>query len=254
MTSRAGRAPRPGADQPWLIERCHGRAQQLHERSAALVASTPAAGRTGDPGRREGADVKRHARVLTAERPALVLGGSQPESDVDLEAAAVAGVDVVRRRSGGGAVLVEPGTVVWVDLIIPAGDRLWHADVGKATWWVGATWAAVLDALGAGPAQVWHGAMRRTRWSDRVCFAGLGPGEVCLDAGKVVGVSQRRTRMGALFQTAALLHWDPTALLALLRMDEVERKQGAAELAAVAAGVGPHHASAVLEAFLAALP
>ena len=144
--------------------------------------------------------------------------------------------------------------MVWVDVIIPAGDRLWHADVGEAAWWVGATWVAALDAVAAGPAQVWRGAMQRTRWSERVCFAGLGPGEVCLDGRKVVGVSQRRTRMGALFQSAVLLQWDPAALLALLRMDETERKQGVAALAAVAGGVGPQHASAVVDAFLAALP
>jgi lipoate-protein ligase A len=244
---------RPSA-QPWHIEWCRGPAQELHDSSAALIASTPAAGGTGDPDPREGARAGRHVRILTAERPALVLGSSQPESDVDRLAAAGAGVDVVRRRSGGGAVLVEPRSVVWVDVIISAGDRLWRADVREATWWVGATWAAALEVIGAGPAQVWRGGMRRTSWSDRVCFAGLGPGEVCLDTSKVVGVSQRRTRVGALFQTAALLQWDPAGLLALLRLDQAERKQGAADLAGVAAGVGPGLAGAVVDAFLAALP
>jgi lipoate-protein ligase A len=254
VTASAAGAAGSGPDRLWHIEWCRGPAQELHDSSAALVGSTPAAGRPGEPDQREGDDVRRQARILTAERPALVLGGSQPESDVDLQAAAGAGIDVVRRRSGGGAVLVSPGTVVWVDLIIPAGDSLWHADVGQATWWVGATWAIALGAVGTGPAQVWRGGMRRTPWSDRVCFAGLGPGEVSLDTRKVVGVSQRRTRMGALFQTAVLLHWDPAALLALLRMDDAGRKQGAADLAAVAGGVGPQHASAVVDAFLAALP
>ena len=42
---------------------------------------------------------------------------------VDLEACAGAGVEVVRRRSGGGAVLVEPGSVVWVDVLVAATDR-----------------------------------------------------------------------------------------------------------------------------------
>jgi lipoate-protein ligase A len=219
-----------------------------------LIASTPAAGESGNPDPQEGAGARRHVRILTAERPALILGSSQPESDVDRAAAAGAGVDVVRRRSGGGAVLVEPGAVVWVDVIIPAGDKLWQADVREATWWVGATWAVALEAVAAKPARVWQGGMRRTWWSDRVCFAGLGPGEVCLDASKVVGVSQRRTRVGALFQTAALLHWDPTGLLSLLRLDRAEREQGAADLAAAAAGVGPELAGALVDAFLAALP
>jgi lipoate-protein ligase A len=254
VTASVAGAAGSGADRSWHIEWCRGPARELHESSAALVRSTPAAGRSGDPDHGEGAAVRRQARILTAERPALVIGGSQPESDVDLAAAEGAGVDVVRRRSGGGAVLVEPGTVVWVDLIIPTGDRLWHADVGEATWWVGATWAAALGAVVAARAQVWRGGMERTQWSDRVCFAGLGPGEVRLDTRKVVGVSQRRTRMGTLFQTAVLLQWDPNALLALLRLDEAERKQGAADLAAVAAGVGPQYASAVVDAFVAALP
>jgi lipoate---protein ligase len=239
---------------PWHIEWCRGRAHELHQSSAALIASTPEAIKSGDPVPREGRDARRHVRIVTAERPALVLGSSQPESEVDQDAANRAGVDVVRRRSGGGAVLVEPGTVVWVDLIIPAGDRLWQSDVGEATWWVGATWAAALGGVAAGPTRVWRGGMRRTPWSDRVCFAGLGPGEVCLDTRKVVGVSQRRTRVGALFQTAALLQWDPAALLSLLRLDRVEREQGGADLAGVAAGVGPEHAGAVVDAFLAALP
>jgi lipoate-protein ligase A len=240
--------------QPWHIDWCRGRAQELHDSSAALIASAAAIGRSGAPDAREGAGARRQVRILTSERPALVLGSSQAESDVDREAATGAGVDVARRRSGGGAVLVEPGAVVWIDVIVPAGDRLWEADVREATWWVGATWVAALDAIVAGPAQVWRGGMRRTAWSDRVCFAGLGPGEVCLDARKVVGVSQRRTRVGALFQTAALLQWDPNRLLSLLRLDRIEQKQGAVDLARVAAGVGPELAGALVEAFLAALP
>jgi lipoate-protein ligase A len=244
----------PAAAHAWEIEWCRGRAQDLHRSSAALIASMPAGDGCVDAETRERADLRRQIRVLTAERPALVLGGSQPESDVDLQAAAEAGVDIVRRRSGGGAVLVEDGAVVWVDLIIPTSDRLWQADVGEATWWVGSTWRAALDAVGSGPAQVWRGAMQRTPWSDRVCFAGLGPGEVCVDARKVVGVSQRRTRAGSLFQTATLLEWHPTALLSLLRLDEAARRQAGADLASVATGVGPERAAALLDAFLNALP
>jgi lipoate-protein ligase A len=204
-----------------------------------------------DPARRD--PVVRRARVLSVVRPALVLGSGQPESDVDREAAARLGVDVVRRRSGGGAVLVAPGEVIWVDLIIPAGDPLWDPDVGRAAWWVGATWSTALAAaVGAGP-RVWQGGMRRSAWSTRVCFAGLGPGEVCLGAAKVVGVSQRRTRAAALFQSAALLRWDPAGLLAVLCLGDAERTEGLTDLAAVAVGVGPDRAGPVLAAFLAAL-
>jgi hypothetical protein len=51
----------------------------------------------------------------------------------------------------------------------------------------------------------------------------------------MVGISQRRTRAGALFQCAALVEWEPSALLDLLVLPEADRSQ-AAELAGVAIG------------------
>ena len=77
-------------------------------------------------------EARRSATFHTVELPTLVLGSTQPESDVDGRVANALGVDVVRRRSGGGAVLLMPGEFVWLDLVIPAGDPLWLDDVGKA--------------------------------------------------------------------------------------------------------------------------
>jgi lipoate-protein ligase A len=211
-----------------------------------------------------------HARALPAAPsravwvceptgPALVLGSSQALDTVDEAACAAAGVDVVRRRSGGGAVLVEPGAVLWVDVVLPAGDPLWVDDVGQAFVWLGEAWATALGSLGVA-GEVHRGALRRSRWSDRVCFAGLGTGEVTVPGGgpagsgpKVVGLSQRRTRAGARFQCAALAEWDPEALVGLLALPAGERAGAVAELAPAAAGVGVA-LDALLEAFLAALP
>jgi lipoate-protein ligase A len=89
-----------------------------------------------------------------------------------------------------------------------------------------------------------------------VCFAGSGPGEVLINGRKIVGVSQRRTKAAALFQTAALIQWDPAAILRLLRTADapanaVSASHGAVdELAAVAAGVGEERARPLLDAFL----
>jgi lipoate-protein ligase A len=148
------------------------------------------------------------------QQPALVLGSTQPRS----VALADAPVDVVHRRSGGGAVLVEPDGVAWVDVFVPAGHPLWEDDVGRAFWWLGDAWAAALGALGGlgGEPVVHRGPLVTTRWSGLVCFAGLGPGEVTVDGRKVVGMAQRRTREGALFQCALALSWFPERLLALL--------------------------------------
>ncbi len=158
-------------------------------------------------------------------------------------------MEVVRRRSGGGAVLVGPGQVLWVDLVIAAGDPLWDRDVTRAAWWVGDAWAAALDSAGAGPAAVW-----KVRDEDQPVvhsdlFAGIGPGEVLVGEQKVVGLSQRRTRHGALFQTAALLSWDPASLVGLLHLDPAEAAAATAALAESARGLGAGRAGAILDGF-----
>ena len=174
--------------------------------------------------------------------PALVLGSTQPDSvvrpDVDVE--------VVRRRSGGGAVLVVPGDVLWVDVIVPAGDDLWDDDVGRAAHWLGRVWASALGELHV-RAEVHTGGMVPGSSSAEVCFAGLGPGEVTVGGRKVVGISQRRTRAAARFQCAALARWDPQALADLLV--DVE----AAAIADAAIGVGVP-LDDLLAAFLCHLP
>jgi lipoate---protein ligase len=143
--------------------------------------------------------------------PALVLGSTQPAVD-ERE------VPVVRRRTGGGAVLVRPDEQLWVDVLLPAGDPLWDDDVGRSFHWMGQAWVDALRTTGVEAA--WHhGAMVCTPWCRQVCFAGIGSGEVTVDGRKVVGLAQRRTRAGALFQCAALLRWDAAALVDLLSLD-----------------------------------
>ena len=174
--------------------------------------------------------------VCEPTAPAVVLGSAQPSDRIDGAAAAAAGIAVVRRHSGGGAVLVVPGQLLWVDVVLPAGDQRWHPDVGVAAHWVGTAWAAALTALGH-PAEVHRGAMVSTAWSSDVCFAGLGPGEVRVHGRKVVGISQRRTRGWVRFQCAALRQWDPVTLVELLALEPAQRAVARQELAVVAAGV-----------------
>jgi lipoate-protein ligase A len=152
--------------------------------------------------------------VFSVDRPALVLGSTQPDDLVDRAAATAAGVEVARRRSGGGAVWLEPGGTSWVDVLLPRGDPRWDDDVGRAAYWLGEAWA---DAIGA-PAEVHRGGMVCSAESGRACFAGLGPGEVTVGGRKAVGISQRRTRAGARFQCVAYERFDPGPLSDLLAM------------------------------------
>jgi lipoate-protein ligase A len=191
--------------------------------------------------------------VLDATAPALVLGSTQSEELVDGEAAAAAGIDVARRRSGGGAVLVLPGEMAWVDVILPAGDPLWDDDIARAAHWLGRAWQSALTELGVGSTEVHVGALACGPLGRLVCFAAVGAGEVTVAGGdgprKVVGVSQRRTRVAARFQCAAYRRWDPDPLARLLRLDP----EGRRAIAGAAIGTDREPA-ALVDAFLRRLP
>ncbi len=181
----------------WEIELSRGSAAEFHQRELPAIAR-PA------------------LWLFEVEHPAIVLGSAQPANDLDAAACAAAGVEIVRRRSGGGAVLLDPGEVVWADVILPTGHHLADPDVGRAAWWVGELWATVLRGLGLATASVHRRPMVVTPWSRTVCFAGIGPGEVLVEGAKAVGISQRRTRQGTRFQCAAALAWRPQRLVGLL--------------------------------------
>lgn len=180
--------------------------------------------------------------VLDVAAPALVLGSTQPP------VAAASGLEVARRRSGGGAVLVRPGSPRWVDVLVPRADPLWDDDVGRAFGWLGRVWLEALHAVGVDGAQVHEGRLVRTRWSEAVCFAGLGPGEVSVGGRKVVGISQRRRREAALLQCAALLDWDARAIVDGLGLPT----EATDDLAEVATGL-PVARDALERAFLEAV-
>jgi lipoate-protein ligase A len=163
-----------------------------------------------DPARRE---IWEH----DIESAALVLGSTQDESVVDVESCRRSGVDVVRRRSGGGTVLLRPGEVTWIDVIVPAGAPGWSDDVHAPMVWLGRHLAAAMAwVTGFDDLVVHDGALRSTPWSRLVCFDGLGAGEVLLGGRKLVGLSQRRTRHAARLQCCWYSSYDASLLVGLL--------------------------------------
>lgn len=177
------------------------------------------------------------ALVREVRGPVLVLGSTQPTDLVGAVAMRERDVELIRRRGGGGAVYLEPGSQLWVDAWVPRDDPLWQVDVASAAEWVGAWWMDALSTLGLLGFDVHTGRSVPGELGELVCFAGRGPGEVFYRGHKVVGLSQWRAREGALFSSCAYLRWDPTPLLELLAVDERARTVLARDLIPVALGL-----------------
>lgn len=206
----------------WHLANREGTAEEFHRRDP-------------DP------DAGHQLWVQRTAGPALILGSTQPDSIVRADLARADGVEVCRRRSGGGLVYLDPSTDCWIDAIVPAGSPLWHDDVGVAFHWLGQLWVDTLnEVLGAaGPAHMVRPRPgRANRGRPLWCFSSLGHGEVTIGASKVVGLSQRRTRRWIRLQSLVLGAWPGRRLLPYLDLglDEHEPVPAHADPGRVRAG------------------
>ncbi len=125
---------------------------------------------------------------------AIVIGSRQSVEVVDEAACRRTGLSIVRRRSGGGAVVMRRSSILWIDVVLPRAIA--PDDVRGSMVWIGECWRDVMTPEVDAPLTVHRGGMQCSDWSDLVCFAGVGPGEVLVGSDKLVGLSQRRTRHG----------------------------------------------------------
>lgn len=167
------------------------------------------------------------------DAPALILGSAQPDGDVDAASAARLSIPLVRRRSGGGAVFVDPAGCIWIDVTIPRDDPHWRDDVGASMLWLGEVFVEALSPWVA--AEVHRGPYDGGEAGRQVCFASRSPGEVFVGGSKVVGISQRRTRGGARFQCALYREWTPTSWSRILTSAEAARVAESMQVATVPA-------------------
>ncbi len=177
------------------------------------------------------------------ERDALVLGRGSTVA-ADTAACAAAGVEVVRRSSGGGPVLWGPDLLA-VDVIVPRDHPLHSDDVVDSYRLLGEAMTRAIMRLGA-PARAVDPAETRSLDSTMgalSCFAALSPWEVVIDDRKAVGLSQVRRRTGTLLQAGILLDVDGARLTSLLDLTPTARHHLARTLAERATGLHEHIAA-----------
>lgn len=186
---------------PWRVRRTEGPSGAFHHRAFEADDLEPVSG-TFLP------TIWLHQPTV----PALVLGSTQSEAVIDSDRARSDGWEICRRRSGGGLVVVRPDASVWIDVFIPPHHSRWSDDVGQAFDFVGQWWVDALRSLTPTQLSVHRGPLLNPDVGRLLCFGGLGPGEVSVASHKVVGLSQRRSRLGARFQGLALLEADNSAV------------------------------------------
>lgn len=163
----------------------------------------------------------RTLRFMKVSKPALVLGSSQDPTSFDKVAYSDLDIELAKRRSGGGAVFLEPLRQLWVDISIPKGDSLFRDDVQKSFFPIGSLFREFLSRVCNCEFEMHKGKLLGGSVGQTICFAGIGPGEITFEGAKVVGISQRRTVQGSVFQCTVYSRY-PTNELALLMGSMVE--------------------------------
>ncbi|MBI2528536.1 MAG: lipoate--protein ligase family protein [Candidatus Rokubacteria bacterium] len=145
--------------------------------------------------------------------PTVSLGYAQAlDGRIDLEAASRLGMGLVRRPTGGSAILHEgPERELTYSVVAAAGDFPGADTLLETYRWIGAALAAGLRALGAAVDMV------SVKPSDPAampafCFARTGSYELEIGGRKIAGSAQRRQGSGFLQHGSVMLAADPERL------------------------------------------
>jgi lipoate-protein ligase A len=156
-------------------------------------------------------------RLYTWEPPALSTGRFQPASDIDLDACRARGVSVVRRPTGGRALLHGGDITYAVALPRPGG----------AAGTVDAIYCYLAGGLRAGLAQLGVDAVVASTEgaTGGACFASMRGSDLRVGGRKLCGSAQVHTGGVVLQHGSVLLHRLPFDETDLLRYDDDEARE-----------------------------
>ncbi|MEH6473033.1 MAG: hypothetical protein V7752_17490 [Halopseudomonas sp.] len=147
------------------------------------------------------------------DKAAVIMGCSQRPDEGQLQRAETAGLPIIRRGSGGGAVLAGPW-MLSATLFIPTEHPIGTLDLIKLFGWFEQIWIQALTDCAVsckGVDKTLIDLSKQISKRERVewaCYASLSHGEVVsLDGRKLVGLAQIRKRKGVALVSG--LHLQP---------------------------------------------
>ena len=152
-------------------------------------------------------------RFFAWRPPTISLGYGQPlDHRIDGAAASALGIGLVRRPTGGSAILHEgPDLELTYSVVACAGDFDGAADLLETYRWIGAALAAGIRRLGA-PVEMVPVQPSDPTAMPTFCFARTGSYELEIAGLKVVGSAQRRQGAGFLQHGSVMLGAAPERL------------------------------------------
>jgi len=130
-------------------------------------------------------------RMWELDRPAVVIGRSgDPDRDVHPSACASDGVSIIRRSTGGGAVVLGPGCLSYT-LVLSMERRPLLRDVAASYQWILSSVAKALEVDG---------------------LEVVGHADLAIGDRKVGGSAQRRGRRALLHHGTLLYRFDPSLM------------------------------------------
>ena len=166
-------------------------------------------------------------RFYTWERPTLSIGSFQKADELDLDGLAHRGVPLVRRPTGGRAVLHDAELTYSVSCRIPS--QYFPSDLMGSYKRIGACFIGGLRQLGidAELMPIDKGKNKCRPQNNPLCFSSPSWYEVLMGGKKLIGSAQRRLRTAFLQQGSLLIGLDVDGLLSMLRFADEETKQKA---------------------------
>ncbi len=161
-----------------------------------------------------------HWLIWRYSAPAIVLGRSQQPDPGQLARAAGKKLPLIRRRSGGGAVMAGP-EMLSLSVFLPAQHAIARGGPVAAYHWLGQLWRDVLGQVGVNSRLCELDEARRSQQqarevgADWACYSSISHGElVTPDGRKLLGIAQIRSRFCTVLTSGVYLRAPAWATLA----------------------------------------